>query len=252
MNVREERPGGRQRLATIIHTRPYGKTAVMRSLMEESCSVTEQAAGPEALEFVLELVPDVIILVIDPDVEVWPLSSTLSEALRRRPVIGLVPDDTRGIDLVLDRAATVCLRDTEISRALPAQLRALFRLEIAIAPTEGEEDEETMFSIGDLEVDMGRMRATYRGTPLGLGPSVTSILGHLVREAGHIVAPVTLLDHAHRRTHSESDAQIVVRQYIRRIRRALEAAGGPPDLVVNVRGFGYMVEPPDAHRPRTP
>jgi two-component system, OmpR family, KDP operon response regulator KdpE len=235
---RQGQTGQQQRLAAVIHTRPYTKGLVLRALMDEAYSVSEQSAGPEALELILELSPDLVVVSLDPDEVSWPIGNALSRTLRQRQVIAIVPDTTRRLDRVLDEFATAFIRDADVPLSFAAQVRAFTRM---ATPAE-EETPEPTYNVGELEVDMARMRASFRGVPLDLGPSATNILGHLVKERGQIISPVALLEQGLNRTYSEAAAKVVVRQYIRRIRRALEAAGSSPNLVVNVRGFGYMVE----------
>jgi DNA-binding response OmpR family regulator len=43
-------------------------------------------------------------------------------------------------------------------------------------------------------------------------------------------------------TYSEREAQEIVKVYIRRIRRKVEHDPAEPSYIVNVRGFGYMLE----------
>jgi two-component system, OmpR family, copper resistance phosphate regulon response regulator CusR len=242
--TRMSNPGMRatrqQRLATVIHTRPYPKAAIVRALMEEDFSVTEQPAGLEVLELILELAPNIIVVSVDPDEEPWPIGAGLTNTLRQRPTIALVPDEAHRVNRVLDEFATAYIRDSDVADAFAAQVRAFLRLE---GTTDHEDEAPPVVVIGDLEVDLVRMRAAYAGISLDLAPTGTSILGYLVRKVGRIVSPTELLEQALHRSYKESDARVVARQYIRRIRRALEAAGAPPDVVVNVRGFGYMVEP---------
>ncbi len=243
--MNSEGQGGRQqRLAIVIHSRSYAKGGVLRALMDGGFSVTEQPADQDALKLIAELTPDLVVVALDPDEAPSPLGVSLTASLRQLPVVAIVPDGAADVGRVLDEFALAFLRDGDVERAFGAQVRALERLEREVEP----EEVSTSAAVGGLEVDFARMRASYRGTTLDLGPSGTSILGYLLRESGRIVSPTELLEMALRRSYSESDARLVARQYIRRIRRALEAAGGPPNLVVNVRGFGYMVEPTATRR----
>ena len=73
-------------------------------------------------------------------------------------------------------------------------------------------------------------------------PTEFKILAYLARNAGKVVSPVEILRAVQDYTYSEREAQEIVKVYIRRIRRKVESTRLTPNYIVNVRGFGYMLE----------
>ena len=64
----------------------------------------------------------------------------------------------------------------------------------------------------------------------------------MAKGAGKVASPVEILRAVQDYTYSDREAQEIVKVYIRRIRRKIEPSPSDPTYIINVRGFGYMLE----------
>ncbi|MDZ7728325.1 MAG: winged helix-turn-helix domain-containing protein [Dehalococcoidia bacterium] len=99
-----------------------------------------------------------------------------------------------------------------------------------------------IITVRDLTLDFDRCQAVRGEDRIPLTPTEFKILAFLARNAGKVVSPVEILRAVQEYTYSEREAQEIVKVYIRRIRRKVEADPAAPSYIVNVRGFGYMLE----------
>lgn len=93
---------------------------------------------------------------------------------------------------------------------------------------------------GGLTIDVRSRRAYAHETPLALTNMEFSLLAALVSNAGRVLSPIEATRIATGKIVNETEASQTVKVYIRRLRQKLEAAGLQSDLVVNIRGRGYM------------
>ena len=124
---------------------------------------------------------------------------------------------------------------------LTAQLSALTRRKGAQTPAP-QEDGPSSITVRDLVLDFDRCQAIRDDQTIPLTPTEFKILAYLARNAGKVVSPVEILRAVQDYTYSEREAQEIVKVYIRRIRRKVEVDPADPNYIVNVRGFGYMLE----------
>jgi two-component system KDP operon response regulator KdpE len=102
--------------------------------------------------------------------------------------------------------------------------------------------------VRDLVLDFDRCQAVREEQVIPLTPTEFKILSYLARNAGKVVSPVEILRAVQDYTYSDREAQEIVKVYIRRIRRKIEVEPSEPSYIVNVRGFGYMLERRAARR----
>lgn len=119
---------------------------------------------------------------------------------------------------------------------LTARVAALFRrLEALSQPASAEE----ILRRGDLELDMGRLSARWKGDNAGLSLTEFWIVHALARHPGHVKNRQQLMDAA---SVVLDDASIT--SQIKRIRRKFQAADPSFDAIGTVYGMGYRwVEP---------
>lgn len=96
----------------------------------------------------------------------------------------------------------------------------------------------------DLEVDhlllqLGSRGAFWQKTPLPLTGTEFSVLELLVRHAGQVISKDELTERALGRKLTPYDRSIDV--HVSNIRKKLSGAGASKDLIINVRGAGYML-----------
>ena len=101
-----------------------------------------------------------------------------------------------------------------------------------------------VLKVRDLEIDLARCEASRQGVKLDLTPTQFRLLRYLALHAGHVVPAAELLRSAqdYPLDWSDQDAQEIVKVHIRHLRHRLEPDPHNPTYILNVRGFGYMLE----------
>ncbi|HEX4739664.1 MAG TPA: phosphate regulon transcriptional regulator PhoB [Allosphingosinicella sp.] len=198
--------------------------------------VRRTADGEEALLLAEEEVPDVVIL----DWMIEGISGLeVCRRLRRREATANVPiimltargeeaDRIRGLETGADDYVTKPFSPNELIARVGAVLR---RVRPALA---GE-----ALHYGDLEMDVAAHKVRRGGRPVPLGPTEFRLLRHLMEHPGRVFSRERLLDSVW-----PQDAEIDVRTvdvHVRRLRKALNEAGGP-DLIRTVRSAGYALD----------
>ncbi len=231
----------RHAVAFVTHTREYASAELLPALARHGYTTTERPHDRETERLVTQFEPDLVVLAIDPrrdaDIALIRSISRLSPA----PLLILGPGpQSQGFGQALEAGADVCLRDTDGIEMLWPQLGALARRK---APAEDvQEDGPSLITVRDLVLDFDRCRAMRDEEAIPLTPTEFKILAYLAKNAGKVVSPVDILRAVQDYTYSEREAQEIVKVYIRRIRRKVEADPASPSYIVNVRGFGYMLE----------
>ena len=116
-------------------------------------------------------------------------------------------------------------------RELVARIRAILRRTRAA----GRPDE--VLRVADLEVDVGRMRASVDGRQVELTPTEFDLLVTLVREPGRVFTRSQLLDAVHG-TAIESYER-AIDAHVKNLRRKIEPVPGSPRYLLTVHGVGY-------------
>jgi two-component system, OmpR family, response regulator len=142
---------------------------------------------------------------------------------------GRVADRVHG----LDRGADDYLRKPFAITELVARIRALLRRGNGLAPV--------VLRAGDIELDPRRFEARRAGSPIPLTAKEFAILEYLLRHAGELVTRTMLLEHCW--DESYEGLSNLVDVHVSRLRRKLEAAGGPAPLR-SVRGAGFILGVP--------
>jgi two-component system copper resistance phosphate regulon response regulator CusR len=114
---------------------------------------------------------------------------------------------------------------------LIARMRALLRRGSQVVPP--------VLRVGDLELDAGRFRVTRAGEAISLTPKEFAIIECFMRNAGQLVTRTMLLDQCW--DASYEGVSNLVDVHVGRVRRKLEATGGPP-LLHTIRGAGFILD----------
>lgn len=228
-------------IALVVHTRAYAAGDVLVALARNGCTTTERPHDHETQRLVTALAPDVVVLAVDParrsDVD---LIAALSRTADASAVIVITPEDNPvSYSAALAAGADLCLRDSDGPEVIAAQLTAVLRRFRPVEPAAGD---SAVITVRDLALDFDRCQAARNDEVLPLTPTEFKILAHLAKNAGRVISPVDILRAVQEYTYTEREAQEIVKVYIRRIRRKIEHNPADPTYVVNVRGFGYMLE----------
>jgi len=234
--------GYRSQVAFVTHTREYRSSEVLPALARHGFTTTERPHDRETERLVSQFDPDLVVLAIDPRNEDEVALIRHVARASKAAVLVLAPGPhTTGLDSALEAGADVCLRDTDGPEMLSAQLSALSRRKTVPAQETQDEGPSTI-TVRDLVLDFDRCQAVRDEETIPLTPTEFKILAFLAKNAGKVVSPVEILRAVQDYTYSEREAQEIVKVYIRRIRRKVELDPAEPSYIVNVRGFGYMLE----------
>ncbi len=97
-------------------------------------------------------------------------------------------------------------------------------------------------TVRNVAVDFERCEVTVEGRPVALTPTEFRILAYLAGRPGRVVSHAELFREVHGYEAGEQEAKDILKVHIWRLRNKLNAAGAEPNLIVNVRGFGYLLE----------
>jgi DNA-binding response OmpR family regulator len=116
-------------------------------------------------------------------------------------------------------------------KELVARIRAVLRRAAsAEAPPE-------VMRIGDIELDVPRMRVRRAGRPVDLTPTEFQLLSTLVRQPGRVFTRSQLLDAIHGVAFETYERAIDA--HVKNIRKKLEPEPGLPRYLLTVHGVGY-------------
>lgn len=230
----------RNAVAFVTHTREYRSSDVLPALARNGFTTTERPHDRETERLLAQFDPDLVILAIDPrqDQDLQLIRSVSRTCHAALMVLAPGPHPY-GLAQALEAGADVCLRDTDGPDLLMAQLSSLARKR---QPVQTTEEGPAQVTVRDLVLDFDRCQASREEEVIPLTPTEFKILAYLARNAGKVVSPVEILRAVQDYTYSERKAQEIVKVYIRRIRRKVELDPSEPSYIINVRGFGYMLE----------
>ena len=234
--------GYRNSVAFVTHTRDYRSSELLPALARHGFTTTERPHDRETERLLAQFDPDLVVLAIDPrhDDDV-ALVRNIARICNGSLLVLAPGPHTNGLGLALEAGADVCMRDTDGLELLSAQLGALARKRHAPAE-ENTDDGPSTITVRDLVLDFDRCQAVRDEELIPLTPTEFKILAYLAKNAGKVVSPVEILRAVQDYTYSEREAQEIVKVYIRRIRRKVEHDPAEPSYIINVRGFGYMLE----------
>ena len=120
-------------------------------------------------------------------------------------------------------------------RELVARIRAVLRRTERSTAT----DDADRIRVGDLVLDLPRMRTEVAGTAIDLTPTEFTLLATLARQPGRIFTRSQLLDALHGVAFESYERAID--SHIKNLRRKLEPEPRRPRYVLTVYGVGYRL-----------
>ena len=97
----------------------------------------------------------------------------------------------------------------------------------------------TNLTVGELQLHPGNRTGFFGATKLELTGAEYTVLALLMDAAGKVLSKDTLTEEALGRKLTAYDRSIDV--HVSNIRKKIQAAGGDKDLIINIRGAGYML-----------
>jgi two-component system OmpR family response regulator len=209
------------------------------NLVKDGYEVITAADGARALETARTEKPELIIL----DLMLPKLSGfEVCRILRKEmtvPIIMLTArtdevDKIVGLEIGADDYMTKPFSMRELLARVHAMLRrAGIHPELPVAGTES-------IKIGDLEIDVNRHQASYKGATLELSPKEFDLLSFLARNRGFVFSREQLLEKVWGYDYAGNTRTVDV--HIRWLRWKIETDPTRPELILTVRGTGYRLE----------
>jgi phosphate regulon transcriptional regulator PhoB len=210
---------------------------VAYNLVREGYRVAKAYDGHQALQYIRENKPDLVIL----DLMLPGISGfEICRMIRKKP-------DTEGLPIIMLTAKTDSvdkIMGLEIGaddymtkpfdvRELLARVRAVLRR----WETHATPEDVDKISLPGLEVNFRTYEVTVEGKKIDLGPTELKLLQFFVMNPGRVYTREQLLDHI---WGSESFVEPrTVDVHISRLRAGIEKDKDNPSLVLTVRGIGY-------------
>ena len=210
----------------VAEDEPKTGTYLQQGLSEAGFTVDRVTSGTDALQHVLSVPYDLLILdVMMPGLDGWEVLRLVRASGNEVPVLFLtardrVEDRVKGLELGADDYLVKPFAFSE----LLARVRTLLRRGSATAL-------QTQLQVADLQVDLLKRRATR------------ALLELLLRRRGEVL-PKSLIASQVWDMNFDSDTN-VIEVAIRRLRAKIDD-GFEPKLIHTARGMGYMLDEPDA------
>lgn len=225
----------------IIEDDPKAREFLGKGLREEGYVADTAADGLQGLEAVMDRAYDLVVLdVMMPGWDGW---KTLAEFRARKiqtPVLFLtardsVSDRVKGLEL---GAEDYLIKPFAWSEFMARVRNVLRRNSGSGNPSVGVVAESTL-RVGDLEIELPRMKAYRAGEPLDLTAKEFMLLLYLVRRTGQVLSRTTLAEQVWDMNFSTDSNAVDVA--MGRLRKKLDE-GHPVKLIHTLRGLGYTLE----------
>ena len=151
----------------------------------------------------------------------------------------------------------VTARDTELDKLLGLELGAddyvtkpfsprelVARVRAVLRRSERAAEPGDRIEVGELVLDLPRLRATVAGRPIDLTPTEFSILATMARAPGRVFTRGQLLDAVHGVAFEAYERAIDA--HVKNLRRKIEPEPARPRYLLTVYGVGYRVAEPEA------
>ena len=194
--------------------------------------------GKAALASVRAHKPDLVVLDLGlPELDGLDVARTIRQE-SSVPIVMLTgrseeSDKLVGLEIGADDYVTKPFSPKE----LVARVRAVLRR------TERPRADSEIVRVGEVVLDVPRMRATVSDRPVELTPTEFQLVTTLAREPGRVFTRAQLLDAVHGVAFESYERAIDA--HVKNIRHKLEPDPGRPRFVLTVYGVGYRFAEPD-------
>lgn len=225
----------------IIEDEPDILETLRYNLEREGFRVSEAATGPEGLNLVRGLIPDIVLLdLLLPGIDGLEVCRRLRSngTTRDIPIIMITAKgEERDIIEGLSAGADDYVAKPFSPREVVARVRAVLRR----GPVGGPSQENDRLVFGDVVVDGVSHTVTVDGEPVRLTATEFRLLHFLARHPSRVFTRDQLINHVMGDTAVVIDRNIDV--HVRAVRRKL---GEERQLIATVRGVGYRFQQPES------
>jgi two-component system alkaline phosphatase synthesis response regulator PhoP len=188
--------------------------------------------GPSALTAVRVRKPDLLVLDLGlPGMDGLDVARTIRRDSTLPIIMLTARDDDLDRVLGLEIGADDYVTKPFSPRELVARVRAIMRR------VDRQDQPGDKIEVGDVSIDVGRMRVSVAGRTVELTASEFQLLTTLARQPGRIFTRSQLLDSIHGVAFESYERAIDA--HVKNLRRKLEADASRPKYVLTVYGVGY-------------
>ncbi|MGI1678167.1 MAG: response regulator transcription factor [Cellvibrionaceae bacterium] len=206
-------------------------------LQGEGFDVSMVHDGGKVLEATNQAEFDVIVLdVMIPNLNGFEVLRKLRDVCKTPVLMLTAKGDTVDRIVGLELGADDYLAKPCNPRELVARLRAILRRSSNQQNAARSEDNIT---VDDLKIHLGSRTVHYNEAAVTLTGAEFAVLEWLMRSPGQVISKDVLTEEALGRKLTPYDRSIDV--HISNIRKKLAAEGASKDLIINIRGAGYML-----------
>ena len=237
------------RTVFVTYTREVSLAPLLARLSDLGIAVVARPHDPSTVNIMSVVKPSLTVVVLKLDGS-DDLVLTEIRAAVDCPILAVVPaDDGSAAATALNLGADACLSESAEDDLVVAQVNALFRLPAARPPVPTQAVERPhAIRVRDLVIDLDQFRVYKGDEEVPFTPAEFRILAYLARNAGVVSSPREILQAVNEHEYGYREAQDMAKVYVRRIRQKLETDASQPEYIINVRGFGYMLERRSGHR----
>jgi two-component system KDP operon response regulator KdpE len=217
----------------IVDDEPSIRSFLRATLTAHDYTVLEASNGEEAIKSAAVHNPDLIILDLGlPDMEGVDVTKHIRKESQVPIIILSVRDHESDKIDALDAGADDYLTKPFGMGELLARMRVMFR-------RSNPSENESIFQVDDLKVDLSLRQVTLKGVELNLTPVEYDILTCLVQSAGKVVTHRKLIQKVWGSVYT-TDAHIL-RVNISNLRRKIEPDPSRPHYILTDPGVGYRL-----------
>lgn len=203
------------------------------SLAAHGNTVFEAACGQDALQMALDHRPDLTVLDLGlPDMDGVEVTRRIREWSQMPIIILSVRDQEKDKVEALDSGADDYLTKPFGIGELMARIRVVMRR--IVTP-----ERSSVYSFGDLEIDLSRRRVTKTGKELALTPTEYDLLKTLTQNAGRVMTHRQIIDQVWGSAYQ--DAGRLLRVNIANLRKKIETNPSNPAYLITELGVGYRL-----------
>jgi two-component system KDP operon response regulator KdpE len=209
------------------------------SLSSYGYSVFEAACGRRALDEVVDVHPDVIILDLGlPDIDGRDVIVKIRKRTKTPIVILSVRDDPTEKIAALDAGADDYLTKPFSTGELLARLRAVMRRLLPL-------DKEEVLRVGRLAMDVTKRQVTLGNNEINLSPTEYDILKLLLLNSGKVLTHQQILREVWDKTEDFEGILHLLRVTISNLRSKIEPNPDRPTYILTEPGVGYRLRSDD-------
>src|SRR5208283_170893 len=224
-------------LVLLIEDEPQMKRFLRVTLKSHGYDLVEAATGQEGLTQAATRNPDVVLLDLGlPDID----GLEVAKRLREWTLVPIIVLSARGQELDKIKALDAGADDYLTKPFGVGELLARLRVALRHRETQRSEDKESVFILGDVQVDFTKRQVLINDTEVHLTPIEYKLLTVLIRNAGKVITHNQLLKEVWGPSYANQTQYL--RVYMGQLRHKLEVDPARPRYFMNEPGVGYRLK----------